>query len=370
MPPKKAGSKSWLEKNVKVVNLCKFFVKFFALIGTIAVISIYFLDERDPLKLLGIAIITILVWRILLSIYRRLIIPAKHPLTYGKWAIVTGSTSGIGKEFAQHFASLGMSVMLISRTERKLKEQCKQLKDTFKVDCDYLVYDFTVTQDGNDKKEFYEALDAKCAIMNDDGGVGVLVNNVGTANEIPKRIEEFTDQDVSDLVNCNIYSLLWMTRTVLKHMRSRSNGAIISISSGSGNNPSPFLALYSATKAFMTQFTRSLHIEHWGSGVDFLVVTPFYIGGTNLYKAPQGTILAPLPSVLVKGTLAQLGKTYIWQGHGYWFHGMLNNFANYYWGTTAEWRAMMIRNRERHDAKVEEKRLAAMATDEEDKKKA
>jgi hypothetical protein len=79
----------------------------------------------------------------------------------------------------------------------------------------------------------------------------------------------------------------------------------------------------------MTQFTRSLKIEWWDSGVDFLAVTPFYVV-SNLYKRKEGTIIAPMPEKLIEGTLAQIGKRYIWEGHGYWFHGFLGNFAEVY----------------------------------------
>ena len=59
-----------------------------------------------------------------------------------------------------------------------------------------------------------------------------------------------------------------------------------------------------------------------------------------------------MPIELVKGTLAQLGKgPYVWQGHGYWFHGLLGNFASYYWGATDRWKKMMKDNRARYDAK-------------------
>lgn len=55
-----------------------------------------------------------------------------------------------------------------------------------------------------------------------------------------------------------------------------------------------------------------MKIEWWDSGVDFYVVTPFYVV-SNLYKRKSGTIIAPMPIELVKGTLAQLGKKYLWQ---------------------------------------------------------
>lgn len=62
----------------------------------------------------------------------------------------------------------------------------------------------------------------------------------------------------------------------------------------------------------MTQFSRSLHAECWNAGVDVHVVTPFYIV-SNLFKRKSGTIIAPMPIALIRGTLAQLGKKYVWQ---------------------------------------------------------
>jgi hypothetical protein len=94
-------------------------------------------------------------------------------------------------------------------------------------------------------------------------------------------------------------------------------------------------------RAFITQFSRSMHVESWGTGVDFLVVTPFYVV-SNLYKRKSGTLIAPMPIELVKGTFKQLGKQMIWQGHGYWFHGFIGNFSTYYWDTVHRYRKMML----------------------------
>ena len=94
-----------------------------------------------------------------------------------------------------------------------------------------------------------------------------------------------------------------------------------------------------------------MHVECWGTGVDFLVVTPYYIV-SNQNKRRGGTLIAPNPSTLVNGTLSQLGKQYIWQGHGYWFHGLLGRVAEIYPGTTSRYRKMMKDNRRRYDEKV------------------
>lgn len=332
----------------KIKNLTIFFL----LRGGVLFGLGYFLPSLlgiyDPYKLAVLVIGTITAWRILLSIYRRMILPPKQPKDYGEWVIVTGSTSGIGKAFIEHMAGLGLNVVAISRSEDKLKEQVENIRKEYGVKAEYLAFDFT--QSGQASDVFYGKVDKMCAKLAEDGHVGVLINNVGTANTYPMALEEFTDKEIQDMIQCNIYSTMNMTRVVMKHMKERKKGCIVNVSSGSGNHPTPMLAIYSSTKAFITQFSRSMHVECWDTGVDHLAVTPYYVV-SNLYKRKSGTLLAPMPIALVKGTLAQLGKRYIWQGHGYWFHGFLGVIGAYYWGTTERWKKVMSDNRARYDAK-------------------
>lgn len=74
----------------------------------------------------------------------------------------------------------------------------------------YIAYDFGVP--GEVRKKFYSALEVELKKMHEDGGIGLLINNVGVANEIPKTIEEFTDQEVEDMIQCNVFSIVYMTR--------------------------------------------------------------------------------------------------------------------------------------------------------------
>ena len=82
-----------------------------------------------------------------------------------------------------------MSVLIISRTESRLIEQVKSLETQYKtVKVKYLAYDFTKL--GKEKVDFYgKQLPKVLSEMHQDGGIGVLVNNVGTANEHPKVID-------------------------------------------------------------------------------------------------------------------------------------------------------------------------------------
>lgn len=159
---------------------------------------------------------------------------------------ILGTTAGIGREYADYFAKIGMKVMIISRSEEKLKEQAQELKEQYKTEVCYLARDFTDM--GPARDAFYNRLDEECKRMDKDGGVGILVNNVGIANQYPQLDCEITDKEAHDMVNCNIDSTVFMSRVVLKYMKAKDCGAVINVSSGSGNLPAPYISLYSATK--------------------------------------------------------------------------------------------------------------------------
>lgn len=110
-----------------------------------------------------------------------------------------------------------------------------------------MVHDFTIIE-ADKSKEFYDRLEIVCQELHQSGGLGILINNVGIANEIPMRFDEFDTTFINNIINCNIFSTIYMTRTVMKFMKLQNRGAILSISSGSGNAPGPFLAIYSSTK--------------------------------------------------------------------------------------------------------------------------
>ena len=90
-----------------------------------------------------------------------------------------------------------------------------------------------------------------------------------------------------------------------------------------------------SNRAFITQFSRSMHVENLDSGIDFLVVTPLYVV-SNLFKKGKGDLFWPMPIKLVEGSFRQLGKKMVYQGHGYWMHGLLSN--------AAQWNPISVKN--------------------------
>lgn len=92
-------------------------------------------------------------------------------LKYGKWAVVTGCTDGIGKAYADLFAKKGLNVVLISRSLDKLNKQAREIENKYKVETKVIVADFTQID------SIYPNIKAQLA----DLDVGILFNNVGMA---------------------------------------------------------------------------------------------------------------------------------------------------------------------------------------------
>jgi 17beta-estradiol 17-dehydrogenase / very-long-chain 3-oxoacyl-CoA reductase len=88
--------------------------------------------------------------------------------------------------------------------------------------------------------------------------IAILVNNVGVSYKHPEFFDVFAenDQAVSDMINCNITSVTKMTGLVLPGMIKRRKGIIVNNASASGRTPTPLLAVYSATKAYVDYFSR------------------------------------------------------------------------------------------------------------------
>ncbi len=176
-----------LGMNVKDFNLIKGLVLLlvFPLLALAGIV--YFLDlGADPLRNLGAASAIFIFAKALALIWRRFSSRRRlrAPRSYGRWAIVTGCTGGLGQAYAHALASRGMDLLLISRNPEKLKAEATFIEGKWpKVSCKILAFDFTNT-DVAIIEEFYSTLQS--TLRNDlKGDIGVLVNNVGVGNEQP-----------------------------------------------------------------------------------------------------------------------------------------------------------------------------------------
>jgi len=278
----------------------------------------------------------------------RVFTPVKDLTKYGKWAVVTGATSGIGEAYAHYLAKKGINILLISRSEKKLQKVQNDLEEKYKVEVEYIIHDFGVA-DPKVVTEFRTKLDVKLGDLTSRGGVGVLINSVGVANDMPSNVHAMDPEDVRQMLYINNDGTMLMMMAVVPHMMHRKTGAVISISSASCTHPAGLLSVYSATKAFGHQLTRSMYYEYKEHGIDFLSITPYYFV-SNLFVRSKGTILAPMPGVIIKETTKYLG--HYCEANPYWAHKALNLMFTQYFNGHIEGLKVMKRSRKRALAKL------------------
>ena len=126
---------------------------------------------------------------------------------------------------AFEFAKKGLNVVIISRSEDKLKTCASEISSKYpKIEVKYLAVDYS---------KFDIAERERVTAFLQPLSVGVLVNNVGVSYPFTKYFDELDDDTVQSLITLNIESTTWMTRIVLPGMKSRRKGAIVNIASGS-----------------------------------------------------------------------------------------------------------------------------------------
>ncbi|QRW12765.1 short chain dehydrogenase [Ceratobasidium sp. AG-Ba] len=237
---------------------------------------------------------------------------SKYGAKKGAWAVVTGATDGIGREFASQLAKVGFNILIASRTQEKLDAFASELQSKYSVSTKTYAIDFS-RRDTAAYAGFAEALEGL--------DIGVLVNNVGKSHDLPADFHEIPLIEHEDIVEINVNATIKVTRLVVPVMIARRSGLILNLGSFAGAVPSPMLATYSGTKAFLTSWSRALASELRPKGVDVQLVNTYFVV-SNMSKIRRATAMIPLPSTYVRAVLSKIGV----QGDystPYWAHGAL-----------------------------------------------
>ncbi|KAL3428478.1 3-ketoacyl-reductase [Phlyctema vagabunda] len=261
--------------------------------------------------------------RLLLSLF---VLKGTNLRKYGKkgtWAVVTGASDGIGKEYAIQLAQKGFNIVLVSRTESKLQVLAKEIEQKnylgTPIQTKILAMDFAKNDDGD-----YARLKA----LVDGLDVGILVNNVGQSHSIPVPFVLTAKEEVKDIITINCVGTLKVTQIVCPGMIQRRRGLILTMGSFGGLAPSPLLATYSGSKAFLQQWSTSLGGELRGTGVDVELVLS-YLVTSAMSKIRKASPLIPNPRKFVKATLSKIGRSggaqnMAYTSTPYWAHALVH----------------------------------------------
>lgn len=190
--------------------------------------------------------------------------------------LITGASSGIGREFARALAERGAAVILVARRRALLDELAAELRAAYGATVEVIPHDLASPSAGSDLRK---------AVAERNVRVTSLINNAGFGtfgyfrDEDPDRLAEEIAVDVSAPVQ--------LTSAFLPDLLAAGNGFLINVASMAAYAPTPRMAVYGAAKAFVLNFTEALWSELRGSGVTVFALSP---GATNTeFNAVVGT---------------------------------------------------------------------------------
>jgi NAD(P)-dependent dehydrogenase (short-subunit alcohol dehydrogenase family) len=193
----------------------------------------------------------------------------------GRVAVVTGTSSGLGTQFARALAGAGAQVVLASRRHDENLELAQHLEGSMAVRCD--------VRDAEDRAALV------AATIERHGRIDVLVNNAGVALSGPAESEEL-DQ-VRGLLDTNLTAVFGLSQLVVPHMFAQGGGVIVNVASPSATTSLERygLAGYAASKGAVVSLTRELAAQWGRRGVRVNAIAPhFFPAATDGYlKDPE-----------------------------------------------------------------------------------
>jgi hypothetical protein len=183
---------------------------------------------------------------------------ALQPMT-----VVTGGSEGLGLELARNFAQVGNPVLIVARSDERLKAVAQELGRTLPVKVHTLSADLTTSIGLASIRRTLAELDGYC---------DVLVNNAGVGTSGP--LHETPPEALRQALDLNARAVTELTREMLPGMLTRGRGGIVNVASLAGYLPGPYQAIYYASKAYVVSLTEAVAHEVAGQGVRVCVLAP------------------------------------------------------------------------------------------------
>ena len=159
-------------------------------------------------------------------------------------ALITGASSGIGREFAYQLSSMGYDLILVARRKTRLEALKKDLKNNVKI----ITLDLAST---------FNCVKLHDMVQKEE--IDIVINNAGFG-----MVGEFNKTKLEkelDMIDLNIKSVHTLTKLFLKDMKKRNNGYILNVASSAAFSPGPLMATYYATKSYVYNLTMAISEE-------------------------------------------------------------------------------------------------------------
>lgn len=219
----------------------------------------------------------------------------------GDWALVTGASSGIGAEFCRQLANVGMNLVMVARRKKLLDDLSSELENQYHIQTTVLLIDLS---------EPNSAETVKNATIAKGITVRLLINNAAFGPW--GSFEKTSAASYEKLVQLGSSTPIALCSLYLENLNSFPNSAIINVSSPAALQPVPYLAVYSAVKTCLHNFSLALYGELQNKGIHVQTLLPgptateFDAKG-NAYNSKLGEERCS-PTIVVKESLRQLDK--------------------------------------------------------------
>lgn len=160
-------------------------------------------------------------------------------------ALVTGASSGIGRDIARELAKRNIELIIVARDEEKLNELKNSIQN---VNVEVIVKDLS---NSDNCKELYEQIKEK--------DVDILINNAGFG--VFGKFWKTALEKELNMINTNVTAMHILTKLFLKEMEKKNKGYILNVASIAGFMPGPLMASYYSTKAYVVRLTQALREE-------------------------------------------------------------------------------------------------------------
>lgn len=209
----------------------------------------------------------------------------------GKWALITGASSGFGRDYAELLAGMGLNLVVTARREDRLIKLKKKIESANDVRVEVVICDLAVHG---------QAVELRDQLQSQEIEVEVLINNAGLG--VYGMFSEISQDQIMEMLQVDVVALTELTKVFSEQMITRRSGYILLVSSIAAYQPSPTYAVYAAAKSYVLSLGEALNYELKPHGVSVSVVSPgvtatefFEVAGQKLTFFQRMSISKSMP---------------------------------------------------------------------------